>query len=135
MYPITMLTASLLSFLYIIISMKIIKLRHQYRVSMGSGGNEHLERIIRAQANFAEYVPLSLILMLCAEANQVNLIILSILACILILGRLFHAYAFIFNKKHFKFRVRGMILTFTAIILLATLDILFLVFKFMLPNH
>lgn len=124
MYPITTLTASLLSLLFIIISLKTITLRHRYKVSIGSGGNKHLKMIVRAHGNFAEYVPIALILMLCAEANQANVIALSILACSLILGRLFHLYAFVFNKKHFKFRVLGMVFTITAIIFLAALNIL-----------
>ncbi len=129
MYPITTITASLLSFLFIIISLKIIKLRHRYKVSIGSGGNEHLEMTIRAHGNFAEYVPIALLLMLCAEANQVNLIVLCILAFSLILGRLFHAYAFVFNKNHFKYRVRSMVLTFSTIIFLAALNIINQLFK------
>lgn len=132
MYHITTITASLLSLLYIIISLKIIKLRHQYKVSIGSGGNERLEMIIRAHGNFAEYVPIALILILCAEINQANIIILIILAFSLLLGRLFHAYAFVFNKQHFKFRAYGMILTFTTIIFLAFLNIIISGSKFIL---
>lgn len=131
MYPITMLTASLLAFLFVIISLRIVRLRYRYKVSLGAGDNKHLEMTVRAHGNFAEYVPIALILMLCAEANQANIVILSILACSLILGRLFHAYAFAFNKMHFKFRVRGMILTFLTIGLLAILNIILLVSQLM----
>lgn len=130
MYPITTLTASFISFLFIIISLKIIKLRHRYKVSIGSSGNEQLEMTIRAHGNFAEYVPIALLLMLCAEANQTNVMVLCILAFSLILGRFFHAYAFVFNKSHFKFRVSGMILTFSTIIFLAVVNIINLLFKF-----
>ncbi|WP_341475709.1 MAPEG family protein [Legionella pneumophila] len=56
-----------------------------------------------------------MILMLCAEANQAHWVILFILALFFILGRILHAYAFIYNKKHFKFRVRGLVLTFSAL--------------------
>jgi uncharacterized membrane protein YecN with MAPEG domain len=129
MYPITTLTASLLSIIFIIISIKTIKLRHQYKISLGASGHEDLERLIRAHGNFAEYTPISLILMLCAEANKANWIILFILALLFILGRAFHAYAFIFNKHHFKFRVRGMVLTFSVLICLSVLNIFLVLFK------
>ena len=101
MYPITTLTASLLSIIFIIISLKIIKLRRQYKVSLGASGHEDLERSTRAHGNFAEYTPISLLLMFLAEANKANWILLVILALLFILGRTLHAYAFIFNKQHF----------------------------------
>jgi uncharacterized protein len=123
MYTITALTASLLSIIFMIISIRIIKLRHQYKISLGAQGHDDLERAIRAHGNFAEYTPITLILILCAEANNANWIILLILAFFFILGRIIHAYAFIFNKQHFKFRVRGMVLTFSALISLAVLNI------------
>lgn len=129
MYTITPLTASLLTIIFMIISIKIIKLRHQYKISLGSSGHEDLEKVIRAHGNFAEYTPIALILMLCAEANKANWIILLILALLFILGRTLHAYAFIFNKQHFKFRVRGMVLTFSVLICLAVLNIILVLFK------
>jgi len=67
--------------------------------------------------------------MLCAEANQAHWVILFILALFFILGRVLHAYSFIYNIKHFKFRVRGMILTFSVILFLAVLNIILILFK------
>lgn len=133
MYIITTLTASLLTIIFIIISIKIIKLRHQYKISLGANGYEDLKRVIRAHGNFAEYTPITLILLLCAEANNANWIILFILALFFILGRVSHAYAFIFNKQHFKFRVRGMVLTFSVLLSLAALNIILVLLK--LTNH
>ena len=129
MYLITTLTASLLTIIFVIISIKIIKLRHEYKVSLGAGGHEDLERVIRTHANFSEYTPIMLILTLCAEANKANGIILITLALFFILGRIFHAYAFIFNKHHFKLRVRGMVLTFSVLFCLAVLNIILVLFK------
>lgn len=126
MYIITTLAVSLLSILFVVISLKIITLRHRYKVSLGSNGHEDLEKIIRAHGNFAEYVPIALILLLCAEANHANWIVLSILVGLLIVGRLFHTWAFIFNKHHYKFRSRGMVLTLTVIICLSLLNIILL---------
>ncbi|MDP3269354.1 MAG: MAPEG family protein [Legionella sp.] len=129
MYPITTVTTSLLSIILIIVSIKIIKLRREYKVSLGDNGHKDLERVIRAHGNFIEYTPITLILMLCAEANQAHWVILFILALFFILGRALHAYAFIYNKTHFKFRVRGMILTFSVILFLAVLNISLILFK------
>jgi uncharacterized membrane protein YecN with MAPEG domain len=108
--------------MFVAMSLKIVKLRHLHKVSLGAQGHEDLEKTIRAHGNFAEYTPIALILMLCAEVNKANWIILSILVFLFILGRILHAYAFIINKHHFKFRVRGMTLTFLTIVCLAVLN-------------
>lgn len=76
MYPTTTLTACLLAVIFIIISAKIIRLRYQHKVSIGAQNHEELERAIRAHGNFAEYTPILLILMLCAEANKANWVVL-----------------------------------------------------------
>lgn len=127
MYPVTTISASVLSLFFVIISLNVVKLRVKYKVSMGTNGHEDLKRTIRAHGNFSEYVPVALVLMLCSEANHANWKILSILAALLILGRVFHAYAFIFNIKHLQFRQRGMVLTFIAICCLALLNMFLLI--------
>lgn len=123
MYPVTTLTASFLALLFIVMSLKIVKLRYQYKVSLGANEHEDLNRLIRGHGNFAEYVPITLLLLLCAEANNANLVVLSVVTAMFVLGRIFHAYAFIFHKMHFKFRLRGMVLTLVSILCLALLDI------------
>lgn len=126
MYIITTLVASFLSLLFIALSLKVIMLRHRYKVSLGASGHEDLEKMIRGHGNFAEYVPIALILLLCAEANHADSTVLSILGGLLILGRLFHAWAFIFNKYHYRFRSRGMVLTLIVIACLSLLNIILL---------
>ena len=126
MLAITTLTASILSILYFSMSAKIIKLRKRYRISIGGAGHKDLEMAIRAHGNFAEYTPIVLLLMLCAEANKANGIMLLILAVLFILGRICHAYAFIFNKYHFKLRTIGMLLTFFILIYLSVLNVILL---------
>lgn len=123
MYPITTVTGSIVAIFYIYISITIIKFRYQYRVSLGSQGHDDLERAIRAHGNFAEYTPLTLILMLCAEANHAHWSVAGLIAITFVLGRLFHAYAFIINTHHFKYRKRGMYLTFASIFSLSLLNI------------
>ncbi|TAL66488.1 MAG: glutathione S-transferase [Legionella sp.] len=126
MFPITTLTSSILAGVYVAMSIKVIQLRRTYRVSVGADGHKDLEMLIRAHGNFSEYVPLTLILLLCAEANNIHWIPLLIIALLFLAGRLFHAYAFIYNLDHFKHRVRGMKLTFLCLVALAILNILLL---------
>lgn len=129
MYPITNLTSSILAIIFILISIQTIKFRHKYKVSIGAKGHEDLEMTIRAHANFAEYTPITLILLLCAEANHANWVVLFTFAALFIIGRLCHAYAFIANIQHFKFRKRGMYLTFTCIFCLSFLNVSLVIMK------
>lgn len=129
MYPVTTITSAILAIAFVVISIKIIKFRKLYKVSIGGHGHEDLKMTIRAHGNFSEYVPLTLILILCAEANNTNPVILSILALAFIVGRFCHAYAFVVNKDHFKYRVAGMILTFFCITALALLNTILVIVR------
>ncbi|KTC91110.1 MAPEG family protein [Fluoribacter dumoffii] len=127
MYPLTTLTASLFALAYIFLSIYVVSLRRKHKVIIGSKEFIDLEMAIRAHGNFAEYVPFTLILLFCAEANNANWILLLALILFFVIGRIFHAYAFLAEKHHLKFRVRGMILTFTVIACLSLLNLILLV--------
>jgi len=126
MYPITTITTSLLALIYLFLSVKVIGLRKFHKISIGAKENQLLERAMRAHGNFAEYVPLSILLIACSEVNRANTIFLAILAGMVVSGRLTHAYAFLYHKQHFTPRTIGMILTFLAIIILAFLNLVLL---------
>jgi len=49
------------------LSMRIGKVRHQAKVSVGDGGNDMLLRRMRAQSNFIENTPLTLLLVALVE--------------------------------------------------------------------
>lgn len=103
--------------------MQVIKRRRLLRVLIGAGGQQELEWAIRAQGNFAEYVPITLILIASAELNKTDWRILVVFAVMLVSGRLFHAYGFLFARDNLKFRVKGMMLTFWTIISLSLWNI------------
>ncbi len=60
--PVTLLTAGLSGLIYFLLSLRVVLVRQKAGVSLGDGGNEELLGRIRAHANFAEYVPLCLVL-------------------------------------------------------------------------
>ena len=62
MLLITSIIAAVLTIIFIKLSFAVIGLRRKNKVGLGSGGHEDLERAIRAQGNFAEYVPFGIIL-------------------------------------------------------------------------
>ncbi len=61
------LYAALLGFLLVYLSIRVIRLRRRFKVAIGAGGEAAIERAARVQANFSEYVPMALILLLLAE--------------------------------------------------------------------
>ncbi len=64
---VTPLYAALLGFLLVYLSIRVIRLRRRLKVAIGGGGEAVIERAARVQANFSEYVPMALILLLLAE--------------------------------------------------------------------
>ena len=132
--PVTTILASVLAVVFLVLSLRVIRLRVEKKVAHGDGGDEELRRAIRGHANCAEYAPTGILLMLIAELQSVNMILLAILAAAFALGRLFHAYAFGFTAGNVFLRVRGMQLTFFTIAILAVLNIALLVYAWIGPR-
>jgi len=64
---ITPLYAALLALVFLVLSFRVIFVRRGERISLGDGENPALRARVRVHANFAEYTPLALLLMLMAE--------------------------------------------------------------------
>ena len=103
--------AALLTFLYIGLSVRVIQARGKARIGIGAGRDPVLERRIRVHANFAEYVPLGLILLAFVEMQGSSHWLLHILSLGLMIGRALHAYGML-NDKELRFRAAGMLTTF-----------------------
>jgi len=120
---ITASTAALLGLIFFRLSLNAIKLRRHHKVGLGSGGHEDLERAIRAQGNFAEYVPISLILIACLEVNMAPWWLSLPCGVALIVGRLLHAKGMQELPPNFGNRVRGMKFTLFNLIALSVLNL------------
>ena len=59
---ITSVYASLSALLIVRLALLVIKLRRKNRVSVGDGGIEKLQLVIRAHANAVEWIPITLML-------------------------------------------------------------------------
>lgn len=125
MLPITSFFAGLFALYFVRLAIAVIRLRRANKVSLGAGGVAELEQAIRAHGNFAEYVPLGLILLGLSESHSVHPVLVAVLGGLFALGRVLHAQAL--SKANLKFRVRGMILTFGTLITLAIVNITFAV--------
>ncbi len=112
---ITPLYAALFGIGLIWLSVRVIVLRKGAKVSLGDGDNDALRRRIRAHANYAEYVPLGLLLIYFVEISWSHALLTHALALTLLLGRILHAYSVGGPKMNFKLRERGMVLTFVSL--------------------
>lgn len=121
--PITTLSACMLALLLVILSLRIIGVRRGEKVSLGSDGNETLERRIRAQGNLVEYAPIGLILIGLAELQQANSFLIGVSAAAFVMGRLLHGYALGFTDQAMQPRVTGMLLTLFSLIALIGINV------------
>lgn len=119
----TSIIAAILTIIFVKLSFAVIGLRRKNKVGLGSGGYDDLERAIRAQGNFAEYVPIGLILIACLELNGAPWWLVILPGIALIIGRLIHAKGINEPPPNFSSRVLGMKFTFGTLIALAILNV------------
>ncbi len=123
MMMITLATAGILGLIYLARSGNVSAARRKTGISLGDGGGrpeaEPLVVAMRMHANFAEYVPLALILLGGIELAGGGHTLLVILAVLLVLGRLSHPFGMMRPAPN-PFRAAGAILTW-AVILIASL--------------
>jgi uncharacterized membrane protein YecN with MAPEG domain len=113
---ITILYASLLAILFVVLSVRTIRLRRVLKIGVGDAGNSKLLRAMRVHSNFSEYTPFALLMIGFVEGNMGSATLVHALGFCLLVGRLFHAYGVSQERENFKFRVTGMALTFTTIL-------------------
>ncbi|AMN44435.1 MAPEG family protein [Rhodoplanes sp. Z2-YC6860] len=111
--------AAVLGLIFIFLSARVIVARRQFRIRLGSGGQEPLERRIRVQGNFAEYVPLTIILLTFLELYGAARWLIHALCIALILGRCLHAYCVSRTDEDIRQRRAAMGLTFGALAIAA----------------
>jgi len=123
MLIVTSMIAAVLTAIFIKLSFAVIKLRRKNQVGIGSGGFDDLERAIRAQGNFAEYVPFGIILIACLELNGAPWWLVTIPGITLIIGRLIHAQGINQPPPNFSKRILGMKFTFYTLISLVVFNL------------
>ena len=99
---ITLSYAGLLGLLFLLLSFWVVKRRAQFRVMIGEGEAPEMLAAIRAHGNFAEYVPLTLLLMAGVGAFWLHLG-----GTLLLVGRILHAIGIQIPKAPNKPRLFG----------------------------
>lgn len=120
---ITAFYASLLTLLYVGLSFNIIRLRFKLKVGLGDGGKEPLIKAIRVHGNFAEYIPLALVLLAGFELNNNDALWVHVFGSALFIGRVLHAIGISQTTGTSAPRALGVVSTFTVLLLLAIANI------------
>jgi len=89
--PASFFYAGLLGLLLVALSAQVVLARRRYRVGLGAGSEEGLQQAIRVQANFVEYVPFAVILLVLAELTGLPLPALHGAGMLLVASRVLHA--------------------------------------------
>ncbi len=119
MLTITPIYAALIAFLYVALSVNVIRQRRTGKISVGDHGDKAMIKAMRTHANCAEYAPFALLLIAMVELQDAGGWLVNLLGMLLLAGRLLHAYGFGKTPQIIILRQIGMGLTFTAILLAA----------------
>ncbi len=120
---ITAIYASICAFILVRLSMNVIQLRRSEKISFGDGGIKELQAAIAAHSNASQYIPIALLLLFGLEYNGAPSWLIHLLGIMLVAGRIIHARGM---TTVFSGRALGMQITISAIIILASANILLL---------
>jgi hypothetical protein len=114
--------AAIFAVMLVALSLFVAKTRGDVRVGIGDGGNIVLQRRIRVQGNFTEYVPMALILFTFVEVQGWPRWLVHGLCLVLLAARLLHAYGIAQEPEDIRLRATGM--ATTAVLLVAAAGLL-----------
>jgi uncharacterized membrane protein YecN with MAPEG domain len=112
---VTPLYAGLLALFFFALSLRVIGYRRG-GISLGDGGKPEITRAIRGHANFAEYVPLALLLLALLELSRISIYVLHALGLALLVARVLHGYALSYTRSFPFGRVWGTGLTLLVLV-------------------
>lgn len=121
--PITLFYAGLLALWFLVLSIRVVNLRGHSDANLGDGGDALLLRRIRGHGNFAEYVPLILILMALLESGGAAAWLLHAIGIVLVAARLLHGVSLSFTEQWKFGRFYGTLLTFILLLVVGVLGV------------
>jgi uncharacterized protein len=101
---------------FVALSVRTLLLRRKFGIAIGSNNQPILERASRVHSNFAEYVPMALLLIYFLELKMPSNIWIHFVCIALLVERISHAYGVSQVQEKLIYRVIGMTLTFVAIV-------------------
>ncbi|HEX8216990.1 MAG TPA: MAPEG family protein [Allosphingosinicella sp.] len=116
--PITLTIAAAAALIHVWLSVRVSHVRRLHHISIGDEGNRTVATRMRAHGNFAENVPIFLILLGLIEHGVGSELWLWIVAAIYILARLMHAFGMDRPAPNFL-RIAGVSLSWLLLLGLA----------------
>lgn len=116
--------AAAMAVMYVVLAGLVVRQRIKCRVGLGDGQQPALVKAVRIHGNFAEYVPLLLILLLILEMQGAALWQLHLIGGLTIGGRISHAIGLSKSSGTSAPRMIGMICTFVALLCAAVFLVL-----------
>ena len=123
----TSIYAGLCGLLMAWLAIQTIKVRRANKVKLGDGGIFELQSAIRAHGNFAEYMPITIILLFLLEHNGAPALLIHVIGLAFLYGRWTHAQGLL--KDNLRKRVTGMGYTLNILIGLAISNIVLAIFR------
>jgi uncharacterized membrane protein YecN with MAPEG domain len=113
---------AVLALLYVALSVQVVRLKT--RAAFSDGGSVELRSAIRAHAHFAEYVPITALMVAMLEMSGVAALRIHLLMAALLLARLLHPLGMYAKPNTLQFRIGrsgGMTITTGLLIVCALL--------------
>lgn len=115
--------AGFLGLIMLGLSIRVVRARQKTGVLIGHGDEKDLQHAMRVQANFIEYVPLTLLLILFVEIADFPILVVHGLGSALVIARVMHAWGFGKNPGSSPGRYWGTVLTWVIILTASVLAI------------
>jgi uncharacterized membrane protein YecN with MAPEG domain len=126
---VTAFYTAILALIYLALSIRVSVSRVQTNTIQGDGGNTALIRSMRTHANFAEYVPLLLLMIGLLEAGGTRAAIIQAMLLLLVIARIAHPFGMVARDRSWQqVAFRGVSSMITWLILLAAALLLLLRF-------
>jgi uncharacterized membrane protein YecN with MAPEG domain len=109
----------ILALLYAVLGVQVSRLRRGHRVLFGDGDNIKLRSAIRAHANFAEYVPIIVLMVAMLEMSGMPASLVHLLMAALLVARLLHPFGLYVGSRTLQFQIcrfGGIVLTVLVLI-------------------
>ena len=110
-FAITAPYAAALTLILIVLTQLVIRARGKTRIALGDGNDPRLLEASRRQMNFVEQVPLTLFLMLLAEAGGAGATVLNVAGLVLLAARLVHPFGITVSSPAHPLRIGGAVAT------------------------
>lgn len=115
--------SALLAFLIVVLALRVVRLRVKYQVGFLDGGHAELTKAIRIHGNATETIPITLLLMACAEVSGLTPSALHAAGILFLGARLYHAMGLNKSAGRSSGRTVGMLLTIAVIFSLGAFNL------------